>query len=117
MKMNVAAVALAALLAAPIFAQQAPPTTAPNQPPPTIRQRQGMQQHRIASGVRSGQLTAGEASRLESREARVNHEVRHDRSADGGRLTVNQRRQVDRQQNHLSRAIYRDKHNRARRMR
>jgi hypothetical protein len=82
--------------------------------PNEINQRRENQQDRIAQGVRSGQLTAGETSRLESREARLNHEVRADRYAHDGHLTAPERRQVNRQQNRLSRSIYRDKHNDAR---
>lgn len=82
--------------------------------PNEINQRRENQQDRIAQGVRSGQLTAGETSRLESREARLNHEVRADRYAHDGHLTAPERRQVNRQQNQLSRSIYREKHNDAR---
>jgi hypothetical protein len=77
----------------------------------TVGQRQENQQDRIAQGVKSGQLTAGETSRLEGREARLNKEVRNDRAANGGHLTGKEKAQVNRQQNRLSRSIYRDKHN------
>jgi hypothetical protein len=76
--------------------------------------RQGIQQQRIAQGVRSGSLTAGETARLERKEAGVNREVRTDRAQNGGTLTPQQRRQVNRQQNRLSGQIYRAKHNAAR---
>ncbi len=76
-----------------------------------VGRRQENQQDRIGQGVKSGQLTAGETSRLEGREARINHEVKNDRAANGGKLTGQERRQVNRQQNRTSRAIYRDKHN------
>jgi hypothetical protein len=61
--------------------------------------------------VKSGQLTAGETANLEHKEAKVNREVRSDRKTNGGKLTPQERRQVNRQQNRLSRNIYRDKHN------
>ena len=69
------------------------------------------QQDRIAQGVKSGQLTAGEAAHLENNEAKINKEVRNDRAANGGKLTAQERAQVNRQQNKTSRQIYRDKHN------
>ena len=69
------------------------------------------QQDRIANGVRSGQLTAGETSHLESREANINHEVKADRAANGGKLTPEERAHVNQQQNNVSRSIYNDKHN------
>ena len=80
----------------------------------TVNQRRENQQDRIAQGVRSGQLTARETSRLEGREARVNHEIRADRYAHNGHLTAPERREVNRQQNRMSKSIYRDKHNYAR---
>lgn len=83
----------------------------PIQKPPTINQRRENQQDRIAQGVKSGQLTAGETSRIENREAAINHEVRADRNANGGKLTQGERQQVNRQLNGTSRQIYRDKHN------
>lgn len=69
------------------------------------------QQARIANGVASGRLNAGQTARLENREANVNHEVRSERAANGGTLTPQERRQVNRQQNNLSRSIENDKHN------
>lgn len=76
-----------------------------------VGKRRENQQDRIAQGVKSGQLTAGETAHLENREANINREVRNDRASNGGKLTVQERRQVNRQQNRTSRAIYRDKHN------
>jgi hypothetical protein len=76
--------------------------------------RQAAQQQRIAQGVRGGSLTAGETAHLERKEAGVNREVRADRAANGGTLTPQEHRQVNRQQNRLSGQIYRDKHNAAR---
>ena len=81
-------------------------------PKTEVGQRQRNQQERIAQGIRSGQLTAGETAHLEGREAAVNHEIRSDRAANGGTLTAQERAQVNRQQNHNSAAIYRKKHNR-----
>ena len=78
---------------------------------PTINQRLENQQDRIGQGINSGQLTAGEAANLETKEAAINNEVRADRQANGGKLTQGERAQVNRQLNHTSRQIYRDKHN------
>ena len=78
-----------------------------------IAQRKENQQDRIAQGVKSGQLTAGETARLETKESRVNKETRTDRAADGGKLTSAEKKQVNNQQNRLSKDIYKDKHNAA----
>ena len=76
-----------------------------------INERRENQQDRIAQGVNSGQLTAGETARLEGREAGLNQEIRNDRAANGGHLTAGERAQINRQQNRLSGRIYRAKHN------
>src|SRR6202047_893959 len=76
-----------------------------------IQERKENQQDRIAQGVKSGQLTAGETANLEHKEAKLNREIRHDRRQNGGNLTNKEKRQINRQQNKVSKQIYRDKHN------
>ena len=78
---------------------------------PTIAGRKENQQDRIANGVKSGQLTAGETANLESKEAAINGETRADRAANGGKLTQSEKQQINQQQNQLSKQIYQDKHN------
>jgi hypothetical protein len=78
-----------------------------------INQRKVDQQERIAQGVRSGQLTAGETARLEHQEAGINREERGMRAQDNGHLTAQDRRTIHAQQNQESRRIDRDKHNAA----
>jgi hypothetical protein len=105
--MNTIYFVLAAILAfapAAIFAQTATPT-------PDINQRKVDQQDRIAQGVRSGELTAGETSRLEHQEAGINKEERGMRAQDNGHLTAQDRRTINHQQNVESKRIYNDKHN------
>src|ERR1700704_1828530 len=80
-------------------------------PKPTIAQRKENQQDRIAQGVKSGQLTAGETANLETKEAAINGETKADRAANGGKLTAAEKARVNRQQNQVSRQIYDDKHN------
>lgn len=75
--------------------------------------RASNQQQRIAQGVRSGQMTAGETRNVEGRDASINRQVATDRAANSGRLTAHERQQVNRRQNNVSRSIYRDKHNAA----
>jgi hypothetical protein len=76
-----------------------------------IQQRKENQQERIGQGVEKGTLTPRETANLENKEARLNHEIHHDRVQNGGNLTNKEKAQVNRQQNRLSRQIYRDKHN------
>jgi hypothetical protein len=80
-------------------------------PDPTIGQRKENQQDRIANGVKSGQLTAGETSKLETKEAAINGETKADRAANSGKLTTAEKQQINKQQNQVSRDIYKDKHN------
>ena len=79
----------------------------------SVNGRRYNQQGRIANGVASGQLNAHETRNLEGREANLNHEIHADRAANDGRLTSQERQQVNHQQNNLSRSIYDDKHNSA----
>lgn len=75
-----------------------------------VGQRQENQQDRIAQGIQSGKLNAGQTAKLESREAGLDQEVRADREYDNGHLTGAERKQANKQENELSRSIYRDKH-------
>ena len=77
----------------------------------SVNGRRYNQQGRIAQGISSGQLTAGETKNLENREAGLNNEIHNDRTANGGTLTPQEHQQVNQQQNNLSRSIYNDKHN------
>ncbi len=97
--------AATAALMLPAAAQEAPAAQ-----PATINQRKDNQQGRIGNGVQSGQLTAGEASRLERKESTLNQEERDMRKLDKGHLTAADRATLHQQQNQLSRNIYRQKH-------
>lgn len=76
---------------------------------PGIQQRESNQERRIDQGVASGQLTPGEASRLDAQQARI--QQREERMKSDGNLTAAERRRLTRQQNRASRNIYRKKHN------
>lgn len=98
-----------------IYNQKHDAQTQPKDPKSVAGQRAENQQDRIANGVASGQLNAAEASRLEHQEGKINQEVRADRAANGGKLTADEKGQVNRQQNRESRRIYRQKHDAQRR--
>lgn len=72
-------------------------------------QRDVRQQQRIEQGLQSGQLSTGEAARLERGEARIDRMESRDLSR--GPLTAREQAQIDRAQNRESEAIWRDKHN------
>jgi hypothetical protein len=121
-RIGLLSVALTALLL-PVAAQDnsqtmSPAGTAPTQGSPTttpekrtINQRKENQQDRIANGVGSGQLTAGEATNLEKKESELNQEERDMKALDNGHLNNTDRSILQKQQNQLSNQIYKDKHN------
>src|SRR5579859_1364635 len=96
------------ILAIPVVAQTTTPTPVTGQ---TIQDRKENQQDRIANGVKSGELTAGETSNLEKKESNLNQEERDMRKLDNGKLTAADKTTLNQQQNQLSRQIYQDKHN------
>jgi hypothetical protein len=76
-----------------------------------VGQRRENQQERIAQGIKSGQLTAGEAAKLENQQKGINQQVAADRAANGGKLTAGEKAQVNKEQNKASKNIYNKKHN------
>src|SRR5260221_13385963 len=93
------------------FAQDPAATPADPKPTTEVGQRKENQQDRIAQGVKSGQLTAGETTKLETKEAAINGETRADRAANGGKLTTAEKHQINKQQNQVSKQIYNEKQN------
>jgi len=74
-----------------------------------IEARQRRQDARIEQGERTGALTYRESERLERQEARI--ERQEDRfRASGGQFTRRERARIQRELNHESRRIYREKH-------
>ncbi len=80
------------------------------QPTSEVGSREKIQQGRIAGGVASGQLTPAETSRLEAREAVLRKQIADDRSANGGKLTPEERAQINTELDGISARIYRQKH-------
>jgi hypothetical protein len=78
-----------------------------------VGERANNQQQRIGQGVRSSQMTAGETHNVEGREASINHQTATDRAANGGKLTGQEKQQINQRQNNVSKSIYKDKHNAA----
>lgn len=76
-----------------------------------VDHREQHQQDRIAQGVASGSLTPRETAHLERGEAHISREVARDRAMNGGHLTPGERARVNHQENAMSHAIFRKKHN------
>jgi len=73
--------------------------------------REANQDQRVANGLRTGQMTSGEAARADKTQSRIDQQVHNDRAANGGRLTGQERQQINGEQNAASRQIYNEKHN------
>jgi hypothetical protein len=73
--------------------------------------REANQDQRISNGLKSGQMTSGEAARATAQQSRIDSQTAADRAANGGRLTGQERNQINREQNNASRNIYNDNHN------
>jgi hypothetical protein len=73
--------------------------------------REANQDQRIANGLRSGQMTSGEAAGAERTQSRIDQQVHNDRAANGGTLTNQEKQHINNEQNAASRQIYNDNHN------
>lgn len=74
-----------------------------------INKRQHNQKRRIGQGMRSGELTRGEARKLGQQQSRIQHKKRRFKA--DGVFTKKERARIHKSQNGLSKRIYRLKHN------
>jgi hypothetical protein len=73
--------------------------------------REANQDQRISNGLKSGQMTSGEAARADRTQSNIDLQTAADRATNGGRLTGQERQQINGEQNGASRQIYNDDHN------
>jgi hypothetical protein len=73
--------------------------------------REANQDQRISNGLRSGQMTSGEAARADRTQSNIDQQVHNDRAANGGTLTGQEKQQINGEQNKASQQIYNEKHN------
>ena len=92
--------ALTLAFAAPGYAQTATPG---------IDKREANQEKRIEQGVKSGALTQREAAKLEAGQAKV--EKMEDKAKADGKVTRQERKRIQKEQDRQSRRIYKKKHN------
>ena len=76
-----------------------------------VDNREANQQQRTANGLRSGQMTSGEASRTNYNQAVLAQQVHNQRTANGGALTQQQKHQANKEENKNSHQIYNEKTN------
>jgi hypothetical protein len=79
--------------------------------PNEVNNREANQQQRTANGLRSGQMTSGEAAKTNKNQAKVAQQVHNERTANGGALTQQQKKQANKEENKNSKQIYNEKHN------
>lgn len=97
-----------AAVALPVYAQ----TSATKDPAatPGIDKRQAEQQKRIDQGVKSGELTAKEAARMEKGQERV--QKMEDKAKADGKVTAKERARINQAQDVQSRHVAKEKHDR-----
>jgi hypothetical protein len=76
---------------------------------PKVTKRQHHQQQRIKEGVKSGELTKGEAARVEAQQGKI--AVDKAKAKSDGVVTPAERAKLKREQDRASKNIYRKKHN------
>jgi len=75
-----------------------------------VNQREQNQQNRIGNGLKNGTLNSKQATNLEKRETSVQNREKRDMAAHNGHLTKAEQNGINRQQNRISKRIYKDKH-------
>jgi uncharacterized membrane protein YebE (DUF533 family) len=76
---------------------------------PGVDRREQNQQNRVANGLKNGSLTSGEAAKIERDEAKIQRDEA--RAKADGVVTAREKARLNRELNHTSREISRDKHN------
>src|SRR5271163_1395075 len=74
-----------------------------------VNGREENQQQRIGNGVKNGTLTPGQTANLERLETSVQNREKRDMSEHNGHLTKAEQKGINRQQNRISKSIYKDK--------
>ncbi len=75
-----------------------------------VNRREEDQQQRIGNGIKSGKLNSRQAANLEKRETSVQNREKKDMAEHNGHLTKAEQKGINRQQNRISKSIYKDKH-------
>ena len=75
-----------------------------------VNKREANQQKRIGNGVANGKLTSQQTTNLEKRETSVQNREKKDMAEHNGHLTKAEQKGINRQQNRISKSVYKDKH-------
>ncbi len=74
-----------------------------------VKKREENQQNRVAQGVKSGELTAGETARIEKGEQKI--EADRKAALADGKMTRKEKKKLNREENKESKKIHHLKHN------
>jgi hypothetical protein len=74
-----------------------------------VDRREQHQQKRVADGLKDGSITSGEAAKIERDEAKIQRDEAKAKA--DGVVTAQEKAKLNRELNHTSREIRRDKHN------
>jgi len=87
-------------------------TASAQQPAPKseVGQRQQNQRQRINNGVKNGQITPAQAHALHQEDKSIHNEIKADRAQNGGKLSPVEKKQINQQQNQVSKQIHNEKH-------
>lgn len=75
-----------------------------------VNQREQNQQNRVANGLKNGTMNSKQAANVERRETAVQNREKADMAKNNGHLTKAEQNGINRQQNRISKTIYKDKH-------
>jgi len=75
-----------------------------------VNGRETRQQNRIDNGVKNRSQSPKQTSNLEKREANLQNREQKNMAAHNGHLTKAEQNGINRQQNRISKSIYKDKH-------
>jgi hypothetical protein len=75
-----------------------------------VNRREARQQKRIGNGIKNGTLNSKQATHLEKRETSLQNREQADMSKHNGHLTKAEQKGLNRQENRISKTIYKDKH-------
>jgi hypothetical protein len=75
-----------------------------------VNERLANQNARIRQGVRSGELTRGQAAQLHAEDHAIRQEERTMAATNGGHITPTEQRALNQQENQVSNQIYLEKH-------
>jgi len=79
----------------------------------SLAKKEDRQQQRIAEGIKTGELTPAEVMRLEKREVELKKQIKEERKDNGGKLTSEEHKAIEKELDEISKKIHKDKNNKS----